>query len=520
MSRAGTLAATAVLGASTLMSRCTGLIRDIVIATMFGAGFGTDAFFVAFTIPNLLRRFFAEGSLTAAFVPVFSGVRHHGGDADAVRVARQCWSLLLAVMAVVTAVGILCAPWIVNLVGHGFGSVPGKMLLTIELTRIMFPYIFFVSLLALATGILNVYGHFFIPALTPVLLNLSIICSALFLGGFFTLPIEALAWGVVVGGVLQLCVTMPVLRRFGFSLTPVWRIDHPAVKRIAVLMLPGIAGVAIYQINVVVTRLLASFLEQGSVSYLYYSQRLFEFPQGIFIASLAQALLPGMSRSAAARNEGELLGSLQHALSLIFIITIPAALGLALCAEALFSQLFMRGAFDFTDVNNTATALIAYAPGLVFVGVSRVIVPLFHAWEDTRTPVLVSFWTLVVNAVGGLVLMQYFTYVGLAAALTLASLFNAVALFILMRRNLGRNLELAPLGGVLLKVCCTSTLMGIGVYAVLQYGRWEQGLNIPNILCLSSAVTGGIMVYALAGVCLRLKEITEIMDMLKRKIRS
>jgi putative peptidoglycan lipid II flippase len=519
MSRAGTLASTAVLGFSTLMSRCAGLVRDIVIATMFGAGFGTDAFFIAFTIPNLLRRFFAEGSLTAAFVPVFSGVREKEGQGGAVRVARQCWSLLILVMAAVTATGILCAPWIVNLVGHGFGSIAGKMSLTIELTRIMFPYIFFVSLLALVTGILNVYGHFFIPALTPVLLNLSIICSALVFSSDFVVPIEALAWGVLVGGVLQLVVTVPVLKRYGFTLRPVWRMDHPAVKRIAVLMLPGILGVAIYQINMVVTRLLASFLEQGSVSYLYYSQRMFEFPQGVFIVSLAQALLPGMSKYAAAHQESKLLDSLEHALSLIFIVTIPAALGLALCAEALFSQLFMRGAFTYEDVSHTALALIAYAPGLVFVGISRVIVPLFHAWEDTRTPVHVSFWTLLVNAGGGLVLMQYYSYLGLAAALSLASLFNALVLFVLMRRNLGRNLNLAPLGGVLFKVCAASMVMGMAVYSVLQYGEWEQGFNLPNTLCLGSAVAGGIAVYTLTAVCLRLNEITEIGAMLKRKIR-
>ncbi|MFN2256947.1 MAG: murein biosynthesis integral membrane protein MurJ [Desulfuromonadaceae bacterium] len=519
MSRTRTLAAAAVLGASTLMSRCTGLIRDIVIATMFGAGFGTDAFFIAFTIPNLLRRFFAEGSLTAAFVPVFSGVRHSGGHPDAVRVARQCWSLLLLVMAVVTALGVLCAPWIVNIVGHGFGSVPGKMLLTIDLTRTMFPYIFFVSLLALATGILNVYGHFFIPALSPVLLNLSIICSALFFSSFFAIPIEALAWGVVVGGILQLLVTLPILKRYGFSLRPVWRVDHPAVKRIALLMLPGVLGVAIYQINMVVTRLLASFLEQGSVSYLYYSQRLFEFPQGIFIASLAQALLPTMSQQAAAREESELLGSLQHALSLIFIITIPASVGLALCSQALFSQLFMRGAFTFTDVNNTAIALVAYAPGLVFVGISRVIVPLFHAWEDTRTPVYVSFWTLLVNGVGGLVLMQYYAYVGLAAALTLASLFNALVLFILMRRNLGRNLEIAPLGGVFVKACAASAVMGVVVYAVLHYGSWSVGFTLFNALILAFAVCAGALVYTVAGWIMGLREISEVVGMLKRRIR-
>jgi putative peptidoglycan lipid II flippase len=185
----------------------------------------------------------------------------------------------------------------------------------------------------------------------------------------------------------------------------------------------------------------------------------------------------------------------------------------------LFSQLFMRGAFTYEDVGHTALALIAYAPGLVFVGISRVIVPLFHAWEDTRTPVHVSFWTMLVNAGGGLALMQYYSYLGLAAALSLASLFNALVLFVLMRRNLGRNLNLVALGEVLLKVCVASMVMGAGVYAVLQYGEWEQGLNVLNLLCLSGAVAGGIVVYALAGLCVGLRELSEIMDMLKRKIK-
>ena len=519
MSRKRTLAATAVLGFSTLLSRCAGLVRDMVIAAMFGAGFGTDAFFIAFTIPNLLRRFFAEGSLTAAFVPVFSGVQQTDGHREAVLVARQCWSLLIGVMGVITALGILFAPWIVSLVGHGFAAVPGKMALTIELTRMMFPYIFFVSLLALVTGVLNVYGHYFVPAFSPVLLNLSIIISALFLTGHIDVPIEALAWGVVAGGILQLLITLPLLKRFGFRLAPTLRITHPAVRRIAVLMLPGVVGVAIYQINVVVTRLLASFLEQGSVSWLYYSQRLFEFPQGIFIASLAQALLPAMSRQAAAGQESELLDSLQHGLNLIIIITLPAAAGLALCAQALFSQLFMGGEFTYADVQHTTAALTAYAPGLLFVGISRVIVPLFHARQDTRTPVVISFWTLLVNAGAGLILMQYYSYIGLAVALSLASCFNAVALLVMLRRKLTTPLELKPLFGVLLRVVLATIVMGCGAHAVLQYGAWEQGFNLGNVLSLGGAVMSGICIYALACYVLRLKEVAEVWFMLKNRLQ-
>lgn len=518
MSRAHMLAATAVLGFSTLLSRCAGLVRDMVIAAMFGASYGTDAFFIAFTIPNLLRRFFAEGSLTAAFVPVFSGVSRTKGHQEAVIVARQCWSLLVAVVGVLSALGILFAPVIVSMVGHGFTHVPGKMALTIDLTRVMFPYIFFVSLLALATGVLNVYGHYFLPAFSPVLLNLSIIASALFLSTHMTLPIESLAWGVVVGGVLQLLITLPVLKHHGFRIAPTLIFDHPAVKRIAVLMLPGIMGVAIYQINVVVTRLLASFLEQGSVSWLYYSQRLFEFPQGIFIASLAQALLPAMSRQAADGQESELLDSLRYGLNLIIIITLPAAAGLALCSHALFSQLFMGGEFTYTDAGNSAAALIAFAPGLFFVGISRVIVPLFHARQDTRTPVLVSFWTLLINAGAGLFLMQHFSYIGLAAALSLASCFNALALFILLRGKLTAVLALKPFAGVLLRAGMATVLMGFAVHRILQYGVWEQGFNLGNMLSLGAAVGGGMVIYVLACLVLGLKEVLELWSLVRKRL--
>ncbi|MDY0212511.1 MAG: murein biosynthesis integral membrane protein MurJ [Desulfuromonadaceae bacterium] len=518
MSRVHMLAATAVLGFSTLLSRCAGLVRDMVIAAMFGASYGTDAFFIAFTIPNLLRRFFAEGSLTAAFVPVFSGVKSTKGHHEAVIVARQCWSLLIMVVGVLTALGILFAPAIVTLVGHGFANVPGKIALTIDLTRVMFPYIFFVSLLALVTGVLNVYGHYFMPAFSPVLLNLSMIVSAVFLSKHMTIPIESLAWGVIVGGVLQLLISLPVFKHHGFRIAPTLTLDHPAVKRITLLMLPGVIGVAIYQINVVVTRLLASFLEQGSVSWLYYSQRLFEFPQGIFIASLAQALLPAMSRQAADGQESELLDSLRYGLNLIIIITLPAAVGLAMCSHALFSQLFMGGEFSYTDVSNSAAALIAYAPGLFFVGISRIIVPLFHARQDTRTPVVVSFWTLLINAGAGLFLMQYFSYIGLAAALSLASCFNAMALFMLLRGKLTAVLALKPLMAVLLRAGMATILMGFAVQGILQYGEWEQGFNFINILSLGAAVGAGVVVYVLACLFMGLKEVTEIWRLVGKRL--
>jgi putative peptidoglycan lipid II flippase len=512
-----TLAA-GILSLATLISRFAGLARDMVIATLFGAGFGSDAFFMAFTLPNLLRRFFAEGSLTAAFVPTFSQVREQQGEDAARRIMVLCWSLLAVVMVMVTMLGIVLAPGLVQMIAHGFGEIAGKLELTVALTRIMFPYIFFVSLLALLTGVLNVYGHYFVPAISPLVLNLAMIGSALLFHQNFAVPVEALAWGVIVGGMLQLFMTLPVLRRYGLRLGWQWDWRDSTLRRIVLLMVPGIAGVAIYQINVVVTRLLSSFLEQGSVSYLYYGQRLFEFPQGIFIVSLAQAVLPTMSRQAAAGQLDEVKDSLRYALSLIVLVTLPAGTGLIVCAEPIFSQLFMQGAFGFSEVQQTARALAAYAPGLLFVGVSRVIVPTFYALQDTRTPVWISFWTLLANVVFGLLLMGPFQHVGLAAALTLSSVVNSVILLVMLRRKIG-CLGIRSLALTTVKALLACGVMALVVVQVLQFGQWSAGFTLLNALILFAAVSGGVVSYLVVGRAVRISELKEVQALVLRKLR-
>ncbi|MDY0190332.1 MAG: murein biosynthesis integral membrane protein MurJ [Desulfuromonas sp.] len=510
-------AATAVLSSATMLSRFAGLARDMVIASIFGAGFGSDAFFMAFTIPNLLRRFFAEGSLTAAFVPTFTQVRQQQGEEEAQRVVNICWSLLVLVMLGVTCLGILLAPWLVDVIGAGFGNVAGKLELTVHLTRLMFPYIFFVSLLALFTGVLNVYGHYFIPAFSPLILNLAMISGALLCRNMFSIPIEALAWGVVVGGVLQLAMTVPVLRRYGLSLhfSCNWR--DRIVQKISRLMIPGIIGVAIYQINVVVTRLLSSFLEQGSVSYLYYGQRLFEFPQGIFVVSLAQAVLPTMSKQASTGDMAGVKHSLSYSLTLIMLITIPASAGLMVCAIPIYSQLFMYGAFSYTDVQQTALALAAYAPGLLFVGISRVIVPTFYAMQDTRTPVWVSFWTLLVNMGLGLLLMGPWQHIGLAMALTCSSVFNAVALLVLLKLRIG-SIALSAVGWTAIRVLLATAVMALIVHRLLLFGHWSLGVNSTNIAVLLGAISVGIVSYLIGCYLLQIKELREVVTMLKRRL--
>ncbi len=510
--------ATGILGIATGLSRIVGLVRDMVIAALFGAGFGTDAFFMAFTIPNLLRRFFAEGSLTAAFVPTFSDVYHREGREEALRLARICWTLLFLVMTAVTIAGVLGSPLIVRVIGFGFGEVEGKLGLTNFLNRLMFPYVFFVSLLALITGILNVFGHYFMPAFSTVFLNLAIILCGIFLSSSFDVPVTALAVGVLLGGAIQLLVQFPVLKKQGIHLLPSFNFRHPAVIRVARLMLPGIAGVAIYQINVVVTRLLASFLYQGSVSYLYYAQRLFEFPQGIFIVSLAQAVLPSMSRQAAMGEEEQFKESLRFGLTLILIVTLPAAAGLILCSVPVYSLFFMSAAFTWEDVQQTAHALAAYAPGLMFVGFSRIIVPSFYARGDTRTPVWISFWTLLVNALLGLILMGPFGHIGLAWALTLASVFNCLALIWALHRRTGR-LGLEMVWNSLWKLILATGLMSLLVWRVLSYGNWQDpGGGWQKSGLLFAGLFGGMGLYGSILLLLKVPEAAEAVSFLRRKI--
>ncbi len=512
------LSATLIMSLATTLSRISGLVRDVVVARLFGAGLATDAFFMAFTIPNLLRRFFAEGSLTAAFVPVFSEVVSKRGEEEAQRLANRCATLLLLVMVVVVALGLAFSPWIVRGIGYGFSQVEGKLELTHHLNLVMFPYIGLVSMLALLTGILNVRGHFFLPSLSPLLLNLAMIGGALSLGFLFAHPIFGLAVGVLLGGVLQLLLQVPMLVRYRIRMRFDFRFRHDAqLKKIALLMLPGLAGVAIYQINVVVTRLLASFLPEGSVSYLYYGQRLFEFPQGVFIVSLAQAALPLMSQQLAQDDRKGMQQSLTFALSLIALVTLPAAIGLILCAKPIFSLFFLGGEFTLTDLHNTALALICFAPGLLFVGCSRIAAQTFYALQDTRTPVVISFWTLLVNLGLGLLLMGPLDFLGLALALTLASMVNALMLLVALQKRLQMGL-LRALMHKLLHMLPACLVMAILVYAVLGLLNWEQdGQLWRKAMLLAGAVSGGGLVFVGSCLLLRIDEARQLLRRLRKR---
>jgi putative peptidoglycan lipid II flippase len=510
--------AAGVLGAATMLSRIMGMLRDMVVSRLFGAGLATDAFFAAFQIPNMLRRFFAEGALTAAFVPTFSEWYANKGEEETRALANVCFTVLTLVMAAITALGIVFSPQLVRLMFPGFAANPEKLATTILLNRLMFPYIFFVSLVALCMGILNTLRHFFTPAISTVFLNISMILCALFLHDRFQVPIVSLAVGVLIGGVLQLGLQLPVLYRKGFPLRPNFSFDHPALQRIALLMGPSIFGVGVYYLNITVGAILASLLPEGSVSYLYYAQRLFEFPQGIFTVSVAQAVLPSMSRQAAAGDMDALKESLGYGVRLTLFITIPAMTGLIFCATPIFSLLFMGGAFDYAKAVNCGTALLYYSLGLTFVALVRVLVPAFYALKDTKTPVAIAFAAFVLNLVFSLVLMNPLKHGGLALASSLSALGNMALLLWFLRKKIGafggRAIAVSGLKGM-----AASLPMAGAVYFILTLGHWSQaGGKLMKGGVLGAAVGCGMVIFLASAHFLGCDEARDVTSMLRRKI--
>lgn len=374
------------IGFFTLLSRITGMLRDVVIGSVFGAGMQTDAFFVAFRIPNLLRRLVGEGASTAALVPVFTEYLTHRSRAEAMELVRALWGIGLLLLGLLTVIGMYYAAPLVQVFAPGFTG--DKLALTTTLTRTMFVYLFCIGGVALAMGILHALRHFAAPAFAPVLFNLAVLACALWLSNWLAEPILSLAYGVVIGGVCQLLWQAPALLRLHVPLLPRWQPRHPALRRIAVLLLPLLFGTGIYQINQIVSTLLASLLAEGSVSALWYATRLFEFPVGVFVTALSTAALPSLAVQAQRRDLLNLRDHLGFALRLVNLVTLPAAVGLIILAEPLASVLFFRGAFDAHDVKETAIALQGYAVGLWAVAATRILSACLYALQDTRTPVL------------------------------------------------------------------------------------------------------------------------------------
>ena len=508
--------AAGVVGSATFLSRIFGYIRDMALAWFFGAGLYSDAFFVAFRIPNLLRRLFAEGSLSIAFIPVFTDYLTNQGKDDAFEMARSAIRLLSVLLVIAAIIGVLLSPIIIRVIAPGFAESPEKLSITIFLTRIMFPYIFFIGMVALSMGILNVLGHFAAPALAPVFLNISIICSVFLISPYMADPVTGIAIGVLIGGVLQLILQVPFLIKKGFYFWQKAKLYHPGLKRIGILMFPAVFGAAVYQISILVDTFLASLLAEGSVSYLYYADRLVQFPLGIFAIAAATAVLPSLSRQAAEKELPAFKNTFSYAMKLVFFITIPSMVGLIILREPIVALLFKRGAFDAETTRLTAYALLYYAIGLWAFSAVRIVVSAFYALQDTWTPVWMAVISVVAKIVLSVILMQWLAHGGLALSTSLASMLNLGLLIRALRVKLG------ALGwrNIIESVCKTmicSGIMGAAVWAIALLIIPSEGGTFSALLFgLMGSIVIGLVLYGSFSLLLKSQEMEKVLAIVRK----
>ncbi|MFB3925881.1 MAG: murein biosynthesis integral membrane protein MurJ [Syntrophales bacterium] len=512
--------AAGIVGVATLLSRIFGFIRDVVVARYFGAGLSTDAFFVAFRIPNMLRRLLAEGSLTVSFVPVFTEYLNRESRKDALQLANASFTLLSMILVGISIAGVLLSPFIVTIMAPGFTKYPDKYALTVFLTRLMFPYIFFISLVALCMGILNSLRHFAAPALSPVLLNIAMIGAALLLRNYFTEPILALAVGVLIGGVLQLSMQFPFLIKKGVRLRPDFHFRHPGIRRIGMLMLPAAFGAAVYQINVFIGTLLASFLPGASVSYLYYADRIMELPLGVFAVAIGTASLPSLSEQVSRGDYKEMRKTLSFSMRLISFISIPATFALVVLRVPIISVLFQRGEFDAKSAVLTSQALLFYALGLWGFSAIRVIVSAFYSLQDTRTPVNVGVAALIVNTLLSMILMFPLLHGGLAFATSIASAFNVALLMRILKKRIGSFLDREYYRSTL-KALIASAAMWAAIALVDFLFPWRnEAVFVERFLILTSEIVCGGGVFLIFSYLLKSAEMLALLNAIRRRISA
>ncbi len=505
------LKALLAISSLTLVSRILAFIRDVLIARVFGAGMATDAFFVAFKLPNLLRRMFAEGAFSQAFVPIFGEYKNRRGEAETKLLVDHVTTLLAIILFIVTLIGILAAPLLVYISAPGFVKEADKFALTVQLLRITSPYIFFISLVAVAAGILNTYNKFWVPAFAPILLNICFIGGALFLAPYCDPPILALGWAVFVAGIVQLAFQVPFLKQIG--MLPTWRLNlHDAgVWRVIKQMGPAIFGVSIAQISLIINTIFASFLVAGSVSWLYYADRLMEFPSGVLGAAIASILLPSLSKHHADSNPLEYSKLLDWGLRLTFMLTLPAALGLGLIAVPLVATFFQHGAFAAHDVLMTRSALLGYSIGLIGMLSVKVLAPGFYARQDIKTPVKIGIFTLLFTQAMNMLFIGWIQHAGLALAIGLGACFNSGALFYLLRK---RGIYTPEPGWFSFLVKISAALGALGLVLWFGMGKEQDWLTTDGwarIIHLIWLVLAGIIVYfaVLGALGFRLKDFSK-----------
>ena len=490
------LRALATVSSLTMVSRVLGYARDFFIARLFGASLATDAFFVAFKIPNLLRRMFAEGAFSQAFVPILAGYRNANSAADTRTLIDSVSTLLFLALVVTAALGVAAAPLIVYVTAPGFAPDPEKFGLTVQLLRITFPYIAFISLVALSAGILNTWNRFSVPALTPALLNVSFIAGAIWFAQYFDPPVMVLAWAVFVGGVLQLAFQVPFLLKMG--LLPRWRLDlsHPGLRRVLTLMLPAAFGVSVGQISLLLNNIFATFLKTGSVSFLYYADRLMELPAGVLGVAVGTILLPSLSKYHAQANQDEYARLLDWGLRITVLLAVPSAAALAVLAVPLVSALFQYGRFSADDVWMTRQALMAYSVGLFGLIAVKILAPGFYARQNIVTPVKIGVATLIATQMMNLAFIGPLKHAGLALAIGLGACLNAALLYRGLRKS-GAYTPMPGWGLFLAKVLASVVAMALVLWFAMGPSQWWlQAHGAQKLPAVIGLVLLGIAVYA------------------------
>ena len=506
----------ATVGSYTMASRILGFARDILIAAMLGAGPVADAFFVAFKLPNFFRRLFAEGAFNAAFVPLFTARLTENGHDEARRFAEEVFSVLVLTLVVLCTAIQIAMPWMMHVFAPGFVGDPERFDLTVELTRITFPYLLFISLVSQLGGILNSLGRFAAAAATPILLNVALIAAIIGLTPVLETAGHALAWGVFAAGIIQFLWLIEACRRAGMT----FRLPRPRlnerVKRLLVLILPGAVGAGVVQINLLIGIVIASLLPTGSVSYLYYADRIYQLPLGVIGVAVGTALLPMLSRQLRAGEEADAMASLNRALEFALFLSLPAAAALIVMPGPIVSVLFERGAFDATAARATAEALIAFSIGVPAYVLVKVLAPGFFAREDTKTPVVIAAVCVAINIVLSLALMGPLKHIGIALAQAISSWVNAVLLAMFLRRRgylaLDRRLK-----DRLARICLASAGMAAILFvATSGLAPMLTGGGAARGAALATLVSGGIVVYAALALALRAAVPADIRGALRR----
>ncbi len=512
-----------IIAAFTLLSRIFGFARDQVIVHVFGATRVTDVFWIAFTIPNVMRRLVAEGALTVTFVSVYKHVQEESPD-QARAFLRDMLGLVLVAVSALVVVGVVIAPWLVTMFASGLKADPASFALGVGLTRWMFPYVLFISLVALAMGVLNAHDRFAAPAAAPVLLNIAFIGCAVLLTDVLDPPVYALAAGVLVGGVAQLLLQGPALAKAGLLVMPRLRLS-PAIKRFLVNWAPQLFGLAVYQLNVIVLRQIASYLPEGQLTHYYNADRLMQFAYGVFAVAISQAALPQMSEQEAQGKQQELFDTWRYATRLTNFVTVPAALGLMAVALPVTATFYFHGRFGWDDVASTAACTLAFAPALVAQGAVRATAQVFFAMEDMKTPVLASVVSLGSVVAFGLLLFDL-EILGLSIALSVSAWLQLVALglFLLSAKLTGRiprhvrvgllELTKATLGQVTLALAAVAP----AYYLTLQ-GHWRDGLTLANVAWLGAAIGVAIAIYGTGAVLFKMPEVDEVVGKIRRRLR-